>query len=339
MGMLVAAVVAVSIPSPVSAASTLHQFPTQTLGDRGTDVQAIQLLLTDRDPSLAPDSAVAPGTRMQASPFPGTLHLTIDGVFGATTRDAVSAFQRSVGLAPNGRVGPATWLRLVRPLTVGDTGVAVQALQLELHRKRHTAIPADYGTFGRATLDAVKLLQGKMGLPVTGSVGTTTWRELAWHFELPVFGSSLCDYSTGNGAANWGTAALIGFLRSIAIAARSLHLGSMSLGDVSLETGGNILGHETHKVGLDMDILAIRHDRRACSGTNWRAATYDRAATLALIKLIRAGAPHHIKVIYFNDPVLIKAGYTVYKAGHDDHIHVRFCEAAHADPRYVCPSG
>ena len=45
------------------------------------------------------------------------------------------------------------------------------------------------------------------------------------------------------------------------------------------------------------------------------------------------------KLIYFNDPVLIKEGYTKYKVGHDDHIHVRFCEAAAADPRYVCKAG
>ena len=49
--------------------------------------------------------------------------------------------------------------------------------------------------------------------------------------------------------------------------------------------------------------------------------------------------PGHIKVIYFDDPVLIAHGYTRYKVGHDDHIHVRFCEAAHPDPHYVCPSG
>ena len=122
-------------------------------------------------------------------------------------------------------------------------------------------------------------------------------------------------------------------------AARAAHLGKLSLGDASLEHGGNIAGHETHEVGLDMDILAIRHDRRACSGTNWRASTYDRAATIALIKLIRATDPGHIKVIYFDDPVLIAHGYTRYKVGHDDHIHVRFCEAAHPDARYVCPSG
>ncbi|HYU49878.1 MAG TPA: hypothetical protein VEO91_08140, partial [Candidatus Limnocylindria bacterium] len=62
----------------------------------------------------------------------------------------------------------------------------------------------------------------------------------------------------------------------------------------------------------------------------------DRTATIALIKIIRAAAPRHIKLIYFNDPALIRAGYTRYYAGHDDHMHVRFCEATHPDSRYVC---
>ena len=40
-------------------------------------------------------------------------------------------------------------------------------------------------------------------------------------------------------------------------------------------------------------------------------------------------APGHIKVIYFNDPVLIKEGLTTWFAGHDDHLHVRYCEKTH----------
>ena len=313
---LVALAAGTAVAPPDVEAATHRLFPTQTLGDRGTDVTAIQLLLRDHGAIIASD-----------------------GLFGPSTKAAVVAFQSSAGLAADGRVGPATWARLIRSLAIGGTGPAVMALQFELHRKRRVAIPAASGTFGAATRDAVRAFQRHMGLPVTGIVGATVWRELVWHYELPVFDSKLCDYSTGDGPANWGTAELVGSLRAIAVAARAAHFGSVSLGDASLEHGGNIAGHETHEVGLDMDILAIRHDRRACSGTNWRASTYDRAATIALIKLIRATDPGHIKVIYFDDPVLIAHGYTRYKVGHDDHIHVRFCEAAHPDPHYVCPSG
>jgi hypothetical protein len=69
-------------------------------------------------------------------------------------------------------------------------------------------------------------------------------------------------------------------------------------------------------------------------GTRWDWSSYDRAATRALIDDLRATG--HVKLIYFNDPVLRSEGRTSWYAGHDDHLHVRFCEPAHPDPRFVC---
>ena len=46
----------------------------------------------------------------------------------------------------------------------------------------------------------------------------------------------------------------------------------------------------------------------SASGAATIGRLYDRGATRALIKAIRAAAPGHIKVIYFNDPVLIREG-------------------------------
>ncbi|HYC07068.1 MAG TPA: peptidoglycan-binding protein [Candidatus Binatia bacterium] len=298
-----------------AAAASSRQFPTLSLNDRGTDVETVQILLLDRGWAL-PETAV----------------------FDPATQAAVASFQLDSGLSRTGVVDPATWLKLVRSLSLGSTGAAVRALQLELHRKRGVAMPAHPGTFDGPTKAAVVAFQRHMGLTASGSVGATVWRELIWHFQVPTFSKSanLCDYSTGNGTANWATAEAIASLQGFALAAKTAKLGMLSLGDASLEHGGDIAGHETHEIGLDLDILAVRHDRRGCAGTTWRSATYDRAATLRLIKLIRALAPGHIKLIYFDDPVLIREGYTTYKVGHDDHVHVRFCEAAAADSRYVC---
>ena len=105
--------------------------------------------------------------------------------------------------------------------------------------------------------------------------------------------------------------------------------GRVSVGDVSFEHGGNIPLHQTHEVGLDVDVRPIRKADNQCTwGTNWRFTTYDRTATRALIKTIRAAAPGHVKLIYFNDPVLIREGLTTHFAGHDDHLHIRYCENA-----------
>ena len=43
-----------------------------------------------------------------------------------------------------------------------------------------------------------------------------------------------------------------------------------------------------------------------------------------------------MKLIYFNDPVLIKEGLTTRFAGHDDHLHVRYCEKTHPLKKYDC---
>ncbi len=72
------------------------------------------------------------------------------------------------------------------------------------------------------------------------------------------------------------------------------------------------------------------------AGTTWRSTAYDRAATRAMIQRFRAYAVGHIKTIFFNDPVLIGEGLTTYNAGHDDHVHVRFCEATHPLTTYDC---
>jgi len=55
-----------------------------------------------------------------------------------------------------------------------------------------------------------------------------------------------------------------------------------------------------------------------------------------MIQRFRAYAPGHIKLIYFNDPVLIGEGLTTWHMGHDDHIHVRFCESTHPLAAYDC---
>ncbi len=300
--------------APTTAAKTAAMFPTQSLGNRGADVKAIQWLLGAR------------GYRV-----------TVDGVFGATTVDAVKARQTAAGLAPSGIVDDATWRTLIVRVSLGSTGPAVSAVQRELRAKRHLDVPVD-GVFGATTRTAVRAFQKHQGLPVTGIVNGTTWRWLVWHYELPSFNkTSLCDYSVGNGKANWGTSAAINQLEAAARVVAAQGHGRVAVGDVSKQHGGDIVGHETHEQGLDVDVRLMRKAEDQCRwGGNYRASTYDRAATRALIVAIRATAPGHVKLIYFNDPVLIKEGLVKRFAGHDDHLHIRYCEKTHPLKRYDC---
>ena len=310
---MVLAALALSLTAP-SVVAAGPRFPTQSIGNRGTDVRAIQYLLTARGYPVA-----------------------VDGIFADTTKAAVVAWKTASGLTANGVVDDAAWAKLIVPLKLGDAGPAVSAVQRELRSKRHLDVAVD-GSYGATTRAAVRTFQRHAGITVTGTMNGSTWRRLIAHFELPSFNrTSLCDYSVGNGRANWGTAAAINQLEAAARIVAAAGHGRVAVGDVGLQHGGDIAGHETHERGLDVDLRLMRKGKDQCRwGGNYRASTYDRAATRALVKAIRATAPGHVKLIYFNDPVLIKEGLTRRFVGHDDHLHVRYCEKSHPLKRYDC---
>jgi peptidoglycan hydrolase-like protein with peptidoglycan-binding domain len=303
-----------SLLGPASVAAAISpQFPDQGPGNRGADVRAAQGLLRQQGATIA-----------------------VDGVFGASTVTAVRAFQAAAALPVTGRVDDGTWRRLVVRLETGSTGEAVRALQRQLNEKRGAGIVLD-SVFGPTTRSAVLSFQRHMGLSPSGVVGALTWRYLLWHFERPVFGRQLCDYQVGNGPADWGTGAAIGQLEAAATRFAAIGRGRLAVGDIGLEHGGPIAGHQSHDVGLDVDIRPIRRKADQCrSGVNWRMAAYDRTATRALVRAIRATADGHVKVIYFNDPVLIREGLSRAYVGHDDHIHVRYCERVHRLAAFDC---
>ena len=261
--------------------------------------------------------------------------VAVDGIFGATTVDAVKAHQTAAGLPANGIVDDATWAKLVVRVSPAAPAPAVSAVQRELHAKRDLDL-TDRRHLRRVDADGGPAFQKHEGMPITG-IATRHWRRLIWHFELPTFNkTSLCDYSVGNGTANWATSAATNQLEA---AARAVP------GRDTAASPSGILAPARRRHRRPRDPRARprrRHpaDRKGkdqCRwGGNYRASTYDRAATRALVKAIRAAAPGHVKLIYFNDPVLIKEGLTTRFAGHDDHLHVRYCEKTHPLKDYDC---
>ncbi len=312
-----AVVLLTALPASAAQAFSGAFFPTQSTGNRGSDVKAIQYLLVHRGYAAQPT-----------------------GFFGSVTDGAVRAFQRNAGLAVTGRVTPSTWAKLVVTLRRGSSGDAVKALQTLLNEKRSAGLSLS-GYFGEGTRSAVMTFQRHVGLTVDGVAGTSVWRNLAWHYEYPAFArASLCDYTdpSGNGtAANWGTGAAIGQIQAAAEVAYGRRLGPIAIGDISREHGGEIDGHASHEDGLDVDIRPVRYDRAQCRyGTFYYRSSYDRAATRELVRAIRATASGHVRLIYFNDPVLVREGLTIAYPNHDGHLHIRYCEAYHPDSRYDC---
>jgi len=134
----------------------------------------------------------------------------VDGIFGAQTEESIKRFQRIFNLTPDGIVGQATWYKLVflyvgvtnlselvsegQPYTQvqgpaagvtlreGSGGIAVSALQyfISIIGQFNSGVPelAIDGIFGPKTAAAVRSIQSRLGLPVTGTVNRATWQRI-----------------------------------------------------------------------------------------------------------------------------------------------------------------
>ena len=114
----------------------------------------------------------------------------VDGIFGAKTYAAVTAFQKANSLGVDGIVGKLTWAKLydatpvsVTPVTTqpmlrtGSRGDAVRKLQELLNAKGYTCGNVD-GIFGSKTYAAVLEFQKANSLGADGIVGPLTWAKL-----------------------------------------------------------------------------------------------------------------------------------------------------------------
>ena len=114
----------------------------------------------------------------------------VDGIFGAKTYAAVTAFQKANSLGVDGIVGKLTWAKLydatpvnVTPVTTqpmlrtGSRGDAVRKLQELLNAKGYTCGSVD-GIFGSKTYAAALAFQKANGLGADGIVGSLTWGKL-----------------------------------------------------------------------------------------------------------------------------------------------------------------
>ncbi len=136
----------------------------------------------------------------------------IDGIFDTATRDALTEFQRSVGLPATGVADKDTWdvlfdeyLRVTEPertrrglyffpenpqgyeVSAGDTLTLVRIIQLLLLELRLTydifEDITESGTYDAATEAAIKDFQRINLLPVTGRVDERTWNRIVREYS------------------------------------------------------------------------------------------------------------------------------------------------------------
>jgi len=141
----------------VAIAPNLPDWPVIAQGDSGPEVWALQYLLRVRGQAIV-----------------------ADGIFGPATRSSVIAYQTSVGLTPDGFVGPKTWSALTAGLQYAQnsSGDGVRAIQTLLRDKFDEVDLAIDGIFGPITTEAVRNFQQDFNLTVNGIVGPETWQAL-----------------------------------------------------------------------------------------------------------------------------------------------------------------
>lgn len=162
------------------------------LGDTGEAVIAIQRSLNEI-----------------SNNYPAIPKVSVDGIFGESTENAVKTLQSIFNLTPDGVVGLATWYRIVylyvgirrlaelnsrgqqllglsfeypNAISIGDEGDAVTIAQylLSVISEFYYTVPfvTIDGVFGQATQNAVKEFQRTVGLPVTGVITQGVWNAL-----------------------------------------------------------------------------------------------------------------------------------------------------------------
>jgi peptidoglycan hydrolase-like protein with peptidoglycan-binding domain len=96
-----------------------------------------------------------------------------------TTRWAITQFQKSAWLVPDGIVGPATWSGLI--ITAPSPAASpwgVLAAQSSLCFGNGTCFGGVDGIYGPKTSQAVMVFQSNHSLAVDGIVGPDTWQSL-----------------------------------------------------------------------------------------------------------------------------------------------------------------
>ena len=139
--------------------NNLNNYPLLRNGDRGNFVYLLQFILNQYG-----------------------YNLSVDGIFGSRTLNAVRNFQQNNSLNVDGLVGPNTWRTLftLPPyplLREGSRGAYVKFLQQLLESNLYPVGNID-GIFGTRTLSAVRQYQQANGLTVDGLVGNNTWASL-----------------------------------------------------------------------------------------------------------------------------------------------------------------
>ena len=249
-------------------AHALPSWPTLKQGATGPNVVTLQHLLNHHGPDI-----------------------TVDGIFGPQTHNAVVNFQSSRGLVVDGIVGPQTWGALIVTLQQGNTGHAVRAAQVQLN-KWGAGLAVD-GQFGPKTAAAVLWFKTEQGLTPNSVIDAPAWQTLlggrndSGTYRLPLDRSALprSAYAQPHWNSTPAVDLMVSYVPAYAVAAGTVdHYSSSSCG-----TGIRLLvGNGVRFVYCHLSSRAVADGVTVAAGT--RIATTGNTGN--------SGAPHlHIQLI------------------------------------------
>lgn len=165
-------------PKPTPAPRILKK------GDTGQDVKDIQIALNIHGYKLVVDGDFGAKTDAAVKDFQKKNKLTVDGIVGPKTREALN---KSVSV-PTPAPAPKPVPTVVNypqyagtPLKKGSKGTQVRLAQQRL-KERGWSISVD-GDFGAGTEKVVKAFQKEKGLTQDGVIGSNTWKAL-WETKV-----------------------------------------------------------------------------------------------------------------------------------------------------------
>lgn len=132
---------------------------------------------------------------------------TIDGIYGAGTRQSVRDFQSDNNLFVDGEAGPGTMKKMDELLTTlfaqsGDTGSLVRRIQEQLNEQESTSVSVYVdGIYGSETLNAVTQFQEANDLYVDGIVGPRTMNLLDVEAVHPLSQEEIVALANSRGMA------------------------------------------------------------------------------------------------------------------------------------------
>lgn len=139
--------------------ATMPAWPVIKQGNTGTNVYALQCLLNYHGASIS-----------------------VDGVFGNGTYNAVVSYQKTNNLDSDGKAGAKTLSSLIVVVQNGTSNDAAKAAQYLINKFESISVD---GKFGKNSTAATQTFQRNMEIDVTGVVNETTWQYLFGYDVYP----------------------------------------------------------------------------------------------------------------------------------------------------------